>query len=83
MRISTSLLALCCQSGLDATFDDADQSAKQIDRVEILAYVAALDRAFHQRRIASQSGRAKLRTPSSGHRPAYSAPGAMICFAAM
>jgi hypothetical protein len=39
-------LALCCQSGLDAT---ADERPKRIERVEIASYITALGGALYQR----------------------------------
>jgi hypothetical protein len=45
IRISTNLRALRCQSGLVATLA-TDKSAKEVDRVKVLAYVATLGRAL-------------------------------------
>lgn len=49
MRMSTSLLALCCQPGPEAYMGDADQRPKQVEGVEISSYIAALDCALDQR----------------------------------
>ncbi len=47
MRISTSLRALCCQSGLAETF--ATPTIARRRWIKVPAYVAALDCALHER----------------------------------
>ena len=74
IRMSTSLLALCCQSGLDATWETPIQGPKQIEWFKVLAHVAALDRALHQTIDRSlDTERGSLHTASWGLRRTYSA----------
>jgi hypothetical protein len=59
MRISTNLLALGCQSG-QGDIGDADQSAKQVHRVEVAAYLASLDGTLRADGTGMQSNRPAL-----------------------
>ena len=62
---------------------DADESPKKIDRIEVLAYIAALDCPLHERANRFPDLAVRRFDTFFGSPTSALSTGAMICFAAM